>query len=184
VSHRGKSPQLMRGSLGRRLLTEVSYLRSFTLRVSLLATAACTGAGAAQTMDERDLLVSPLPACYLLGFEGGDRPETDLGEFPDTITLTRPFEVYDREAEGHVYAGIWPDSLLPQSIPMANVFRGPLVTWWTSTVDSLILGAPGNLRVVSIRLGKKLAGLWYEDHDLGKRRTGRVRSSRIPCQRQ
>ena len=174
----------MRGPLGRRFSAGASYLRSCPMRVSLLAIAACPRVGAAQTIAERDLLVSPLPACYLLRFEGGDRPETDLGQFPDTVTLTRPFEVYEREAEGYVYAGIWPDSLLPQSIPMANVFRGPLVTWWTSTVDSLILGAPGNLRVVSVRLGKKLAGVWYEDHDLGERRTGRVQSSRIGCQRQ
>jgi hypothetical protein len=153
------------------------------LRLSLLGIVGCARVGAAQTIAVEDLVVAPLPACYVFRFDGKTKPEADTGAFPDTITLTRPFELYTREAEGHVYAGTWPDSLLPQSIPMANVFPGQLVTWWTGTADSLILGAPGTLMVVSIHLNKELAGVWYEKHDLGRSRTGTLRLSRISCRK-
>jgi hypothetical protein len=172
----------MRSPLGGNSRTRF-LLRCLGLRASVLCTLACTRVGAAQSIAEKDLLVAPLPACYVISFGDGPRPESDRGAFPDTITLTRPFELYGQSGEGHVYAGLWPDSALPLSIPMAEVFQGQLVTWWTATRDSVILAEPFILQGVSIHLGRRRRGVWYESQGEGRERTGNLQARRIPCEK-
>jgi hypothetical protein len=151
--------------------------------VCLVIILGCASGRAAWRTADGALLVAPLPACFLLRFDSGVRPETDMGILPDSITLTPPFSSDGRESDGYVYAGALPESRLPRSRAEARSFGGHIVSWWIGTRDSLVLSAPGQLRAVSLHLGAALRGMWRETHDMGERRTGTFEASRIACPR-
>ncbi len=136
---------------------EVTLRLLFLSSVSL-AIFSCAPATVGSEIANRDLLVAPLPACYLLHFDGETRPETDQGTLPDTITLTRAFQNDERRASGYAYAGTLPDSILPRSVSMARQLSEEVVGGWSATRDSLILSVPGILRAVAVLLGPKLHG--------------------------
>ena len=140
----------------------------------------CAPAAKGTPLADRHLLVSPLPACYILHFDSSPRPEPDNGVLPDTLTLTRPFWKDDLQAEGYTYAGVLADSVLPRSDGMANVFGRPAAGSWTATQDSLLLSF-GAITVVSVHLGPRPQGVWYQYADLGYERTGTLRATRIAC---
>ena len=169
----------MRGPLGRQ---EFSATRRPSWRYTILiASLCCSPAAKGSSLTEQSLLAGELPACYVLGFDVLDRPETDLGAFPDTITLTRPFWSAE-EISGYVYGGLFADSVLPRSPAAAKLFGQGAVCYWTSSRDSLILSTPGTFRALSIYLGTSLNGVWREK-SRSRIRTGEVTARRIPCPR-
>lgn len=148
------------------------------LGVILSAALGCASRGSSG--DDRQPLVSRLPACFLLHFGGDQRPELDLGVFPDTITLTRPFTERERPG-GYVNAGALPDSMIPRSRAMAQRLRVRVVGWWQASPDSLLLSADGTVRAVGVYLGPALEGVWRQRSLRGETRQGTLRASRISC---
>jgi hypothetical protein len=171
-------------SFTRRSATEYSSMTGIqwrnghqsSLALVLLLCACSTVTRRSETQD--NVLVTPLPACFVLHFDQGIRPEIDMGLISDTVSLSGPLRHIAHGLSGTAYTGALSESALKREpVP------GTVLAWWQSTADSLWLGADGVIRAGGIIVGPRLDGVWQAKTRHGTVSRGTLSASRIACPR-